>query len=357
MSFAGYDGRLRRGGGALILNHAEEALLLLRGAASRNDRGLWSQPGGAIDDDDTTPESAVEREILEEIDVRIRVERFLTTTCHSGEDCRWLAYSYLARMEEGFARRREPEKHASMRWFPLDRLPENLNQVTREAVRAYRLPQLHRSGHGLLVFDMDGTLLPGTTANIELGRILGAEDMVRDLEIGYRSGLIDNRAYASRILGLYSRLSADQIEDAFQRAPKLAGLRELVGWAHARGIEVAVLTTGPAFLACKFADQLGFDHVIGGLFPVHRGPIELSICDVVRDADKPERAETLCTRLGVSRSRCVVIGDSRSDVALFAKFQGSIALNYDESLHGKARYYLRTRFAPDLIPAIAHMLA
>lgn len=357
MSFLGYESRLRRGGGALIVNRAGEALLLLRGAASRNDRGLWSQPGGAIADEDATPEAAIEREVLEELGVRIRIQRFLTTTCHGDTDCQWLAYSYLAHLLEGEARRREPEKHTSMRWFPLDRLPGNLNRVTRDAVRAYKLPRVHGGDKGLLVFDMDGTLLPGTTANLELGRVLGAEHVVLGLEVEYRSGIIDNPTYASRILDLYGRLSPEHVEDAFRRAPKLSGLRELVSWAEARRVQVAVLTTGPEFFARKFVEHFRFNHVIGGMFPVHRGPLDISACDVLRDGDKPRRAEALCARLGISESRCVVVGDSRSDVALFARFQGSIALNHDHTLHGRARYYLRTLFAPDLIPAIAHLLA
>ncbi|MFS8070023.1 MAG: HAD-IB family phosphatase [Byssovorax sp.] len=356
MTFLGYHDQVHRGGGALILNRANEALLLLRGAASRNDRGLWSQPGGAIDEGDPTPEAAVRREILEELGVDVRIKRFLTTTCHSDQDRQWLAYSYLGHVEAGQARRREPEKHESIGWFPLDQLPENLSHVTRDAVDAYQASEGREVCAGVLVFDMDGTLLPGTTANLELARILGAERMVLELERSYHAGLIDNHTYASKILDMYGQLSADHVEDAFQRAPKLNGLRELVGWARARGIQVAALTTGPAFFASKFTEHLEFDHVMGGVFPVHTGAIEMSSCNVLRDADKPERASELCGRLGIGANRCVVVGDSRSDLALFDTFKSSIALNWDKILAGRARYYLKTRFAPDLIPAVAHLL-
>ena len=40
---------MRFGCGALIINEDQEVLLLLRGGQSRNDIGLWSQPGGEID--------------------------------------------------------------------------------------------------------------------------------------------------------------------------------------------------------------------------------------------------------------------------------------------------------------------
>ncbi|WP_437278220.1 HAD-IB family phosphatase [Sorangium sp. So ce375] len=365
MSFSGYNERPRRGGGALIVNELNEVLLLLRSVTARNDGGLWSQPGGALSDGDATPEAAVRREILEELGIQIRVQRFLTATCHRDHENQWIAYSYLGQIEEGECRRCEPEKHDAVGWFRIDQLPENINHVTSDAVDAYHMHMCHgrdggRSGDeasaGLIIFDMDGTLLPGTTANLELARILGAEGVVLELERSYCSGLIDNHTYASRILDLYSKLSEDHVEQAFKRAPKLNGLLDLVSWTRARRIDVAVLTTGPAFFASKFKEHFRFDHVIGGMFPVHRGPIEMSSCVVMRDAGKPEHAQALCTRLGVPVGRCVVVGDSRSDVALFGEFQNSIALNSDDALAGKALYYLRTLFAPDLIPAVSHVL-
>lgn len=356
MNFSGYDHSPRRGAGALILNREEEVLLLLRRSTSRIDAGLWSQPGGAMDEGDVTPQAAVEREVLEELGLSVRIRRFLTTTYHGEAADRWFAYSYLARPVAGRPELLEPTKHAAMRWFPLGDLPPNINQVTAEAVLAYRALHEKRSSTALVIFDMDGTLLPDTTANIELARVLGSERLVHELEAEYHAGAIDNRTYASRILDLYARLSDQLIEEAFHRAPKLPGLLDLVGWAATQGASVAVLTTGPEFFARRFAEHYRFEHVIGGSFPLHGESLDLSSCDVVRDGDKPMRARMLCKILGVPESRCVVVGDSRSDVALFAEFQNSIALNHHQVLNGKARYYLQTQFAPDLIPAIAHLL-
>jgi phosphoserine phosphatase len=356
MIFSGYSKRLRRGCGALIVNRDNQVLLLLRGARARNDNGLWSQPGGAIDGD-TTPVEVVRREILEEIGSSVCIQHFLTTTSHYDRECQWLAYSYLGHLETGDVRRCEPDKHASMRWFPLNKLPDNLNQVTRDAVRSYQSFAARAAGCSrLLVFDMDGTLLPGTTANLELARVLGQESMVRDLEASYLAGAIDNHHYAASILGMYGMLRPDHVEEAFENAPKLEGLAELSIWAKAHGVGVAVLTTGPEFFARKFIERYGFDHVAGSVFPVHEGTIELTACRVIRDADKPVHTTSLCRRMRIQARYCVAVGDSRSDIALFKSFANSIALNYDPVLAGKAKYYLRTQFAPDLIPAVASML-
>jgi phosphoserine phosphatase len=156
---------------------------------------------------------------------------------------------------------------------------------------------------------------------------------------------------------MYGQIQPDHVEEAFKNTAKLEGLTELVAWAKHHGINIAVLTTGPEFFARRFIQYFGFDHVVGSMFPVHEGTIELDACQVVRDADKPEHATSLCQRLNVRPLDCVVVGDSRSDVELFQIFTNSIALNYSVVLAGKARYYLRSLFAQDLIPALASMLS
>ena len=67
------------GCGTLIFNDIGQVLLLLRSKKSRNDVGLWSQPGGAIDEDITSEsiiQNSVKREIKEEIGVDIEIIDF-----------------------------------------------------------------------------------------------------------------------------------------------------------------------------------------------------------------------------------------------------------------------------------------
>ena len=130
------------GCGALIINESHQVLLQLRSKYSRNDIGMWSQPGGAIEsiDQDVTEDiikTNIYREVKEELGIEINIIDYLATTIHSDNHYRWTAYSYLAKIVSGTPQILEPKKHTKIRWINIEDLPDNLNQVTRASVEAY----------------------------------------------------------------------------------------------------------------------------------------------------------------------------------------------------------------------------
>jgi len=126
------------GCGALIINDKNETLLVKRGLKSKNQVGVWSKPGGAVDLGEKV-EDAVIREIKEELGVDIELVKFLGFTNHiiRSENQHWIAFNYLAKIIKGEARILEPEKIAEIKWFDFNNLPENLSQTTSEPIREY----------------------------------------------------------------------------------------------------------------------------------------------------------------------------------------------------------------------------
>lgn len=99
----------------------------------------WGLPGGKIDWMEDV-ETAVAREVAEELDVTIRDLRLLCMAELVQPDAgeHWIAPVYLAGTFEGEPRNVEPETHGGVVWFPLDALPAPVTRATLAAVRAYR---------------------------------------------------------------------------------------------------------------------------------------------------------------------------------------------------------------------------
>ncbi len=126
------------GVGAFILNDRNELLLLFRKKAP--EKGTWMIPGGAVEFGEKL-EDTVKREAREEIGVEVGVVRHVQTGTHiimeDGHRTHWIAPVFLCRVVSGKPKLLEPEKHAEMRWFPLNALPGNLSKKTASDVEAY----------------------------------------------------------------------------------------------------------------------------------------------------------------------------------------------------------------------------
>ncbi len=140
-----YDGKLIKGkdyigvgGGVLILNDLDEALLMKRGGNVRNESGWWSKPGGGVKFGETAIK-AMKREILEEIGVEIKIIGYLPHTDHiiEAENQHWASFNFIAHIISGEPQNREPEKCDAIEWFALDNLPEKITQTTSEPIAHY----------------------------------------------------------------------------------------------------------------------------------------------------------------------------------------------------------------------------
>lgn len=51
----------------------------------------------------------------------------------------------------------------------------------------------------LHVFDMDGTLLKGTTASLQIAQLVGSTPELAELEAGFAAGEIDTRGFSATV--------------------------------------------------------------------------------------------------------------------------------------------------------------
>ena len=124
---------------ALIINQKNNVLLLLRNKAPQ--AGNWTIPGGKLKLNETF-KMAINREAKEEVGVDIEVQRLLINTHPvdriNGVVRCWFSPVFLVSIREGIPKNCEPEAHSQMTWFPLNEIPNNLNQTTRVAINTYQ---------------------------------------------------------------------------------------------------------------------------------------------------------------------------------------------------------------------------
>jgi len=123
--------RPRVGCGAAILDDQGRLLLVKRVKSPEADH--WGVPGGKLDWGEAA-RTCAEREIKEELGVRIVAGRVLAVTDMVAPDYHWVAITYRADTFEDDPSIQEEHALHEWGWFPLDALPSPLTAATRDAV-------------------------------------------------------------------------------------------------------------------------------------------------------------------------------------------------------------------------------
>ncbi|WP_432018957.1 HAD family hydrolase [Streptomyces sp. 1222.5] len=189
----------------------------------------------------------------------------------------------------------------------------------------------------LHLFDLDGTLLHGTTAPVEISRQLGLEAETVALDRAIGAGLIGPREYAAQVYDLWAGLTEAHVTAAFDAAPWLTRIREV--WAEIRsaGEYCAVVSLSPSFFVERLLEW-GAHATHGSRFPAVPFTEPVDPAGALSAAAKVTIADRLCAEFGVARADCVAYGDSSSDKELFAVVPVSVAVNADGHLAGLATH-------------------
>lgn len=194
----------------------------------------------------------------------------------------------------------------------------------------------------LVSFDMDGTLIRDTTADLFFATLLDVRQGVEKLEVGLRAGDIHYSDFMVNVAHVMKELSLDFIAANFERVPLVSGIAETVDALKKKGVAVMLITTSGQYFADLFRQRFNFDHAFGTKHHIdERGFVGVGI-EVCSSATKVEHLRRIAAEHGLSLAECVAVGDSFSDIPVFKEAGLAIAFNYDESLEGLADVYVRS---------------
>ncbi|MFE5295268.1 HAD family hydrolase [Streptomyces sp. NPDC056632] len=189
----------------------------------------------------------------------------------------------------------------------------------------------------LHLFDLDGTLIRGSAAAVEISRQLGVSEEIDRLEREFLLRGLTPDEFAVRAHALWSELTPEQVTAAFDGAPWLAGIREVWAEIRAEGSHCAVISLSPDFFVERLLEW-GLDAAHGSRWPAVPFAEPIHRPGILDASAKVRIAGELCARFGVGRADCVAYGDSMSDAELFAIVPESVAVNADHHLTDLARH-------------------
>ncbi|CAM5480226.1 hypothetical protein SXANM310S_07261 [Streptomyces xanthochromogenes] len=189
----------------------------------------------------------------------------------------------------------------------------------------------------LHLFDLDGTLMRGSAAPVEISRQLGLLDEIGELEVALSRGWIGPPEYAVRVHALWAGLTEAHVTTAFETAPWITGIQDVWREIREAGDYCAVISLSPSF----FVERLlgwGAHAAHGSLFPEVPFTRPVDKEGLLSPAAKVTVMRRLCAEFGVDSRHCVAYGDSMSDVDLFAAVPVSVAVNADHHLADRATH-------------------
>ncbi|MFD6873384.1 MULTISPECIES: HAD family hydrolase [unclassified Streptomyces] len=194
----------------------------------------------------------------------------------------------------------------------------------------------------LHLFDLDGTLMFGSAAPVEISRQLGVGVEIAELERSFAAREISPHQFSMAVRELWSELTPAHVRAAFDGAPWLAGIRDVWQEIRDRGDYCAVISLSPSFFV-ELLLEWGAHAAHGSVFPAVPFTRPVDLAGILTPEGKVGIADQLCERFGVGRGDCVAYGDSLTDAVLFDAVPRSVAVNARPYLAERATYVYEGR--------------
>jgi phosphoserine phosphatase len=194
----------------------------------------------------------------------------------------------------------------------------------------------------LACFDLDGTLVHGTSTCLHLSRSLGHEAILRELEDRYARGEISNAEVAEADARYYAGLSPARVEELLADIPLIDGLL--------RGIPSIICTVTWKFAAEIVAKRHGFAAASGCEMSItDTGLLSGRVSKHFDEYAKLDFVQEYCAAHEIPMNSAFAVGDSRSDIPLFGAVRFSVALNATSLAKQAATCSLETAWLPNVL--------
>lgn len=189
---------------------------------------------------------------------------------------------------------------------------------------------------GAVFFDVDGTLVPGTSSSQFLGAQLGHLVELAQAEESYRIGKIGNEEVSILDAKGWSGRTRDEVNAWLRDLPLVDGIAAVVARCRELALVPYLATLAWAPVGEYLCDRFGFEGACGPRLATVDGTYSGEVAAHLDEFGKRDYALATARSLEIAPLSCAAVGDSRSDLPLFEEVGFSIAFNADNGVAARS---------------------
>ncbi|EEE36299.1 phosphoserine phosphatase SerB [Rhodobacteraceae bacterium KLH11] len=185
----------------------------------------------------------------------------------------------------------------------------------------------------MLLADMDSTMIQQECID-ELADEAGVGDRVKDITARAMNGELGFEGALTERVGLLQGLDEAVIAKVLaERITLMPGGLELVGTMRANGGYAALVSGGFTAFTAKVGAELGFDENHANTLLVEGGKLTGDVQrPILGRQAKVDALERITTRLGLSESEVIAVGDGANDLGMLGRAGTGVALHAKPSV-------------------------
>jgi phosphoserine phosphatase/dolichol kinase len=192
----------------------------------------------------------------------------------------------------------------------------------------------------LVVFDVEGVLIPKNRFIFDVGKSLGIARLLKMLFIGflYEIGVVTLKSALKRIFKLMQGVIFEKLVCIFDEIPSKPQLQSVFAQLKTHDYKTALISSGlPTVIVEKIASSIGADYAFGIEVGVNNDSLTGEIWgDAIEANGKFKVLSQILAAEGLKLRDCVVVADDRNNKSIFLSGMLKIGYNPDFVLRVKA---------------------